>query len=1001
MPSRLRVSSHPAAAWAEVVEPWLRAEGAQWRERRAVLAPNAVWLAALKGGAVAAGLPVFGVEWHTPGRWRAQALAALPGPARRVALREDLHLLLELAAANLPNNPLARAYAADAAPFQEWLDALENAGWNADALPDAHARELAHAAEKLRAQAGVLTAAAADRILREAAAAKTLPRLGDKLLVVGFGPGDWPLATLLETACAAYSACDFVLDAPENSVEREAASAAWVGRWEEIFAGPAEWLEAPVETPAPFAPLAMEVAEPVRTPAASAKFSRAKPPPPIVWLADNLQAEADLAVAQALAFLCEDNDARVGVVVGSAASPLAREIAARLAALGCPHYDATGHLPGRTAAQQLFEAWLDWQEDGRLAGVVAWVRAAGRLGLLEEKNAAAIERSLREAAQALLTDDPAPAAAWLEAAAVESLEARAFLRAWPRLPESARWEEFLEKTLAVSAKLHWPAEPEALAQRAQDGPGKLAAKVPRAAVLRWVRAVTRVPGRTRAALGREPWARLQIVDAAGATAQTWTHLVLGGLQHGEWPADRRDSPLLDDAWAEKLNRDTLRQGPHGEGHWTVAPGRGLLLTIAQARRLDRANFARLLGLPARGLALTARLADPADGRPARISEYFWAVARAMLGRLPAEEDWRALADSSRRRREEVRPWLDQNYSTPLAAESRAAPASAKAAQAFRLRRDESVPFDEFSFCLRAAPAAPLRLSCKAWEQALAQPGASWFKHLLRAEPRWRPAEEDAARLARGIWAHECVKPVPANTPESCPLPALAAWKKFSNDTAEKLRAAAAAAFSAAGRPLPEAWLDTHAEAVRLAERWVAELAGLADWPHAFAEISLPGHLRVALPGFASPVPLRGKLDWVLVPRPAAWAKLAGAPAWLFDFKSGADQPLSLSRLAQGDGLQLALYARALLALGAETVVLTLLNAAAGAAAQLESAQLDAPELAPLWRLLADFAERAQWGERCDLEDPHARAGNYPGATLPVPVEILRRKWRRTHGEAAE
>ena len=48
-----------------------------------------------------------------------------------------------LAAARLPENPLARAYGPDPAPFQELLDALDGAGWEPTVLADPAARELA------------------------------------------------------------------------------------------------------------------------------------------------------------------------------------------------------------------------------------------------------------------------------------------------------------------------------------------------------------------------------------------------------------------------------------------------------------------------------------------------------------------------------------------------------------------------------------------------------------------------------------------------------------------------------------------------------------------------------------------------------------------------------------------------------------------------------------------------------------------------------------------
>lgn len=993
MLTRLCVSSHPAAAWAEVVEPWLRAHGDHWRDKRAVLAPNATWLAALKAGAVNANLPVLGIEWCTPGRWRTQALNVLPGAKPHVALREDLHLLLELAAESLPANPLARAYGADPALFQELLDTLESAGWDGAVLSDRHARELAQASAKLRAHTGWLTAAAADRILRESAMAGTLPRVGKNLLIVGFGPGDWAQAALLEAAVAGYDECEIILDAADNAVERDSTSTAWIGRWEELFGDAAVWLEAPVEISAPFGLLALTMSDP-----ALAAKNAGKNTAPLFWLAENLQTEADLVAAQALAFLRENENARVGVVVGSLASPLAREVATRFTALGCPHHDATGHLPGRERAQALFEAWLDWQEDGRLAGLVLWVRAAGHHGLLGEKSVRAVEKALHHAAQNLLTDDPAVLASWVHDGHGEAMEARDFLTEWPRLPETATWDDYLPKILAVSTKLHWPDEPEVLTERAAGWHAKLPAALPRAALLRWVRAVTRVPGRTRAVLGREPWARLQIVDAAGAPAQTWTHLILGGLQHGEWPADRSDSPLLDDACREKLNQQVLRQGPHGEGHWTTAPGRGLLLTASDFRRLDRANFARLLALPTRGLALTARETDPLDGRRARLSEYYWAATRAALGRLPAEADWRSLAQATRERHASLGDIFRGSSTNHFRKEILSAPGPEQTARAYLARRDDNSAFDEYSFCLRNQPATPLTMSSKQWDEAARQPGAAWFKYLLKAKPRWHPAEDDDTRLSLGLWSHAWTRPGPENAVESYPLPKGKTWQKFSTDAAEQLYQKARTAFAAAGRPVPQSWLEVQAAAARLAAQWIAVLAELSDWPHALAEISLPNNLTISLPERAEKIPLTGRMDLVLFPRPVLFApgKLNATPAWLFDFKTGGDDQLTKKRLSKGEGLQLALYARALLALGASTVELTLLNASATAEAQLTDADLAAPELAQRWRLLVDFAVRGHWGEFSDLEDEHARPGDYPSATLPVPVEILERKWQLTH-----
>lgn len=990
---RLCVANHPAAAWEESVEPWLCAHGVNWRERRAVLVPNSTWAAALKAQAVAARRPAIGVAWFTPGKWRAEALRARPGPAARVALREDLHLLLELAAAQLPDNPLARAYGVDPAPFQELLDALDGAGWSHEVFSDPAARELAANAVKLRAEAGWMTAAEADRVLREAAAATDLPLMGERLLAVGFGPNEWSLRPLLEAAAAAYAAAEFVLDDVEAD---EPGAAAWVGTWEEL-AGPAEWLERPPTEPAPWDGFAAAFAA-AEKPRATGRITPTATPN--FWLAENVQAEADVVTAQALAFLAGaegDQPPRVGVVVGSVNSPLAREVAARFTALGLPHHDASGHNPGPAPAQALFEAWLDWQEDGRLGGLVAWLRALHRHGQIAGRAAEDIERALREAAAATLADDPAVLAGWLRATSDENAATRDFLAAWPRASNDSSWDELMAEILRVSAQLGWPDPPEALTERAQAW-HLGSAVVPRASVWRWARAVCRVPGRTRAARGREPFAPLHVLDAAGAAASRWTHLILGGLQHGEWPADDEDSPLLDEGRIEELNRAVARQGSQGEGHSIVAPGHGLLLPARARRRRARAAFARLLGLPTAGLALSTRETDPADGRAARLSEFFWTSAAQALGHLPTDGDWNELARSTR-------AWRN-------AAATRAAPAVAadenslaeiaSTPRAYAARRDATAKFDEYSFCVAVPPTTPLRLSCRAWAEAVAQPGAAWFRQRLRVEPRWDPARQDEAARSIGLWAHDWVRPGPANsaagTPSAQPLPTAELWEKIAATRAETVRGRVAAAYATASRTVPTFWTEAWMETARVVWNWIRELAETGAGKYALAEVSLPPGLTGPWTGSATELPLKGRLDLVLLDQAATLAPggLVGLTAWLLDFKSGSAEALTVKQLAKGNGLQLALYALALRALGADLVELTQLTREAAAEPQLDAGKFTDASLAGLWQLLAAMALSGTWGEFHDLADVNDRRGDYPSATLPVPVEILREKWNLTH-----
>jgi hypothetical protein len=569
-----------------------------------------------------------------------------------------------------------------------------------------------------------------------------------------------------------------------------------------------------------------------------------------------------------------------------------------------------------------------------------------------------------------------------------------FLAAWPLLPEAGRWEELMQEVQRAADKLGWPEPPDALAERAAAWAGALLEPVPRAAVLRWVRAVTRVPGRTRDARGREPFAPLQIVEAASAAAQLWTHLILGGLQHGEWPADEADSPLLDAAQIAALNREVLRSGSQGEGHAIVVPGHGLLLSAGERHRLARAAFARLVALPTAGLALTARRADPADGRAARWSEYFWTTAAQVLGRLPEDTDWERLQIRSRAQH--------QAWAKIFAPKAKVEGEKIKApATAYAARRQSGQPFDEFSFCLKQPPPGGLRMSCKAWQDALARPGAAWFKYLLRVEPRWDPATDDGTGRAIGTWAHAWVRPGAADA-ASAPLPQAPLWIKMAKARAVDERTAASAAFTVAGRVLPEAWLDAWASATRAAYGWIDALAERSGGPEGLAEINLAPGLKGVLPETEAVMQLVGRMDLVLLSRAGVFAPggLGGTQAWLIDFKTGADKPLTVGRLEKGEGLQLALYALALEALGAGPVALTLLMREGAAEPQLSGEDLRDEKLSGLWKTVTAMALAGKWGEFHDLADPYDRPGDYPLAVLPVPGEIVREKWALTHPESS-
>jgi hypothetical protein len=125
----------------------------------------------------------------------------------------------------------------------------------------------------------------------------------------------------------------------------------------------------------------------------------------------------------------------------------------------------------------------------------------------------------------------------------------------------------------------------------------------------------------------------------------------------------------------------------------------------------------------------------------------------------------------------------------------------------------------------------------------------------------------------------------------------------------------------------------------------------------------------------------------------------GSRLWLFDFKTGSDRPLKPKDLVRkfakgGGGLQLALYALALRAIGAGDVIITLLTPEAEVEPQLGSADIES--LADFWRGLARMQDTGIFGMRGELRSEFAHTAQMPIATLPVSADLLEEKWALTH-----
>ena len=950
----LLTTAHPATALDAVFLPWLKsvAVGAQ-RERRpvAVLVPFRSHAYALKAHALAAGGPLLGVHFLTPGALR-DRLARHLGATARVPLREHLHLLLAAAAERC--GEAGSGVAASPDVLLKAIDLLSAGGWKFAAAGPVALRPVVAEFERLVGRAGFQLMHDADRTLL-AAAQGSQPHFA-ALFVTGFDGLHWPLWPLL--AAAVQSAAHATVILTEPRTEAQTLDAAWIGTWEETFGASA--------------PVPAEAAEPAR------EFE--------FLVGQNTVEHAQAIVAKALHFLADPACERLGILF-PAAGALSRRVAALLAEHDVPHDDGLAHHAPGPLEDAAWPAWLELQESPRIPALLRFLRAQPEkmfAGLALADAEDALARTFGD----LLIDDLAVVAEYLahHPRKRHATALAAALRALPWLPAHATLDEFIQRTGEIFRANDWQVRADELTRLAADWRDALPLAVSRRAWLRWLRETLVSWRAERAECGNHPYSRVHLLPCAQADAQAWTHLILAGLNEGQWPPALEDSGFLGEEEIDALNRRirvlnqrATAQGSQGEGHETVQPGHALCLGPAQRRDLALRQFLNTLDSATVAVAATAQLFDEAaPDRRLNPSDFFTRLYFRARARAVSQDAMTALRDETAR-------WLDSGGLW-----KRPAPDLATVQQtriAFTARRDAAQPFGEYEFALRT-PLAPLRLSATDWEKAITSPALIWMGELLGLAAR-DAGDETPWSLATGQWVHAWLRGISdAAEPNTfAPLPPPPELLARVHAHATAFRERVRAVLSACDRTAPDWWLSAWQQALHIAGRLAQRVAAVASRTHLATEWTLAD---TAIPlGDGAALHTHGRADLLLTTAPTS------KDAWIVDYKTGNRKPLTEKKLRGGDGVQLALYALALRANGVSLLTPDL---------ALESPQLTLDELTAqsrLWRGLHRMQESGVFGLRGALRDEFAFRGDYPLATLAIDEAVLDEKWTRTHPDLCD
>lgn len=976
----LLIASSPEAAWQGGALDWFRQAAADaWKSElpALVVVPTRGQAHALKGRLLEAGLSALGLQFVTPPYLR----ALLAGESETVApAREHLRFLLALAAEQLladetlPEPERLAAISVRRTPnhLLRLLEQLSSAGTDFENIDLPAFRPVMRKFRAHLNETEFEIFPEADR--RALAQAREAAPVFGQILITGFHGAHWPLWHLLRAAVQSSRHATVILQNP-----REAAhdlDSAWIGTWEETL-GEAQTIAIDSDAPASERPT--------------------------IFLAGmDTHEQVEAIVAAVHQFLSDEHCQRLGIVfpAGAALAPL---VGSELTRHGIAHYDAMGQLAPGIFESPDFWSWMELQRTPRLNVLLHFLTAlSSEHPLFENISRREIRLGLQRALADIAIDDLAVLTTSARGRATKGEEIFAALENIRFLPARATFAEFLEVCADAFALLGWRERWREIEERSA-WTARVTTAFSRTLFLQWLDELAISVRVTRDLLGQHPYARVQLLTAAQAEDQTWSHLILSGLNEGAWPSAPRGDFLpavqIDalNQSVRNLNRAATQRGRQGEGHVVVREGKTLFLGAAEQRQLASAQFDGLIESVTHGLALSASIVqEAAPERVSNPSEFFGNVYHTLHRQPVSQANMRALRDETRR-------WLDaarlarpdEHPATPGVLQTRVA----------YLARRTLEKSNEFDFSLRAPPNEIKPLSVSDTEALLKSPALIWMERYLGVE-----GVEDSTYVWNatiGKWTHDWLASLFGQTGTFTARPAADEIAPRILAAAERKRAEVGALCRQAGQAIPDWWDSGWENALCLAQT-LGRLAGAIEgWPWAAAEWRLAAQ-PIAV-GEDRTLLLRGQADLLLARTGPLPESLSLPDLWIVDFKTGNKKsiaprsrkkddprpPRVLKSVLKGDALQLALYTLAARQLGAQRAEVSILSPVI-AKPEPQLHDDDFADCGPAFRELAHMQASGIFGMKGALRGAFTFTNDYPLATLSVDPETIDERWELTH-----
>jgi len=981
----LHIGASPEAAWRNVIQPWF--EKVADCSLQSQLAPAVVTASRsqahfFRSQLLAQGKSLLGVKFLSPPQLRE---ILLRGRDLRVPLREHLRLLLAVAADEFAAESekrddeqallIAKSIARDPDHFLRASDQLGAAGWRLEQIDSGALREVAARFDKKVRDCGFTFVYDADRAVLEDAG-KIFP-LFSNLLLFGFDAAHWPLWPLLRGATLSSTEATVVLNDPRD--EARDLDETWVGTWEQTL-DEAEIIPA---------------AEERSTSIANTHF--------VVGRDTTQQARA--IVALAAKFVADPKCDRLGILFAGPGA-LSRLVATFLQSAGIAHNDGIAHLAPSAFDDDAWRAWLELQQTPRLKPLLRFLRAA-EAEIFTGLSISQVEETLRRAYDDLLIDD-------LEllrdhcAGNPDLRHADAVVHGLDKihlLPPSASLTDFLSETRSIFAHLRWKERWNEVERLSRGWSARISSAISKNSYLRWLRELLGAPSLQRDDLGAHSYAHVHLLAYADAQTQPWSHLILAGLNDEAWPALDEELAFVQDEQIDELNRQNkilnrraTKRGRQGEGHWSVQEGKTLLIGQNERRQIRRRQLLNLIESVSEGIGATANLySEATPSRIANPNEFFsWLYFKAR-GRGVSQQTLQRLE-------EQTRAWL-KDWS-PVDAQKVDSISVGRTRYAFDQRRQLRAA-NEYEFALRNPVEREISLRVTQWEQALRWPAIVWMEIFLKVEPGDDNGE--AWAVATGQWVHRWLAASVRNGDGASFVPVSRAdeIREGIRNEARQFRERVAALCAERKKNLPDWWRSGWGNALYIADCLAAKVSDLRDWSEMAVEWPL-GQPTSILIGGNKALRVRGRIDLILARTRSEESQIGYQDLWVVDYKTGRQRGFKLKelrrketperkfrkQLVEGRGVQLALYALAANALGAQDVQLTLLSPAEELEKQFALADVLAQQ--GFWLELHRMQQSGVFGMLGPVHADFGFVRKYPLATLPIDLDLLEEKWKLTH-----